>query len=259
MSSQTRTQQTNKRGSSSARGRGGNSGRGRGGYGGRGRGGYGGRGRGGRRNRRFKKPKKSPPKKIDWKTYVAPGSEKYFTACANEKIEKDNEKMIRMKRWEAESQGVDKKYLPRTSLTINPNNKNVLDSVEMLGWEYDKESNKFYNNQYNNTPFEAFTILTSDINGDLESKIPIDTDNKDEHGISFIQEVSNAGTTKSFKQNEWTVFWNTRRGKRYSKYIQYRKKRNDRKNNPLMRSDYTDFSTPKTSSAWKENDAQMFM
>ena len=232
MSSQSRTQQANKRGGNSARGRGG----------------YGGRGRGGRRNQRFKKPKKSPPKKIDWKTYIAPGSTKYFETLSENKIEKDYEKMIRLKRWEAESQGVDERYLPRTAATINTNNEKILDMTEMLGWEYDVESNKFYNNQYNNTPFNAmdYRVLK---NGEV-SKIPIDSKDKDSQGICFIQEVSNDGSFKTVKQNDWSVFWDTRRGKRYAKYIQYRKKREEKKNSLLGNKEYND--EPKTSDAWKE-------
>ena len=249
MSSQ-RQQTTNKQGGASrggasrggaSRGRGGAS-RGRGGAS-RGRGGYGGRGRGGR----FKKPKKIPPKKIDWATYIAPGSLKWYEIRSGEKKEHINEKSIRLRRSEMGFL-IDKSYeefLPHTIPLRNNNVQKILDDAESFGWEYDNESKKFYNNQYNNTPFNAFRINENDL-------IPIDTNGADIHGISFVQEISNDGSVKRFKQNNWVSFWDTRRGKRYENYIKYRKYRDERKKMHSGNIKRHDYESIKTSSAWKE-------
>ena len=45
----------------------------------------------GKGNKRFKKPKKEPPKKIDWKTYVPPGGKEWYEKNREKSIDNVNE------------------------------------------------------------------------------------------------------------------------------------------------------------------------
>ena len=175
-----------------------------------------------RKKRNLKNFKKEPPKKIDWKTYIAPGSTKWHEIRMEEKTENEYLSKIRLNREMAEN--LKEEYLPRlckkTVLTECPAN-----IVESLGWELCQDTKLFYHNQYGNKPFNLGYCYW---NGD-KYIVPI-TNEYDTKGLAYSFKVICGGQICVPYLFSHTDFWKSRRGKRFSKYIEYRKSREQKLN-----------------------------
>tara|TARA_S200000501_G_C20559369_1_gene628063 strand:+ start:16 stop:648 length:633 start_codon:yes stop_codon:yes gene_type:complete len=187
----------------------------------------------GKGKRRFKKPKKQPPKKIDWKTYVPPGGKEWYEKNREKLRDNVNEymRLIHLNR-SIVSEDLDKKegyhdnfYLPKSCMGKKEIVECPANVVKDLGWVFDKESNKFYHNQYGNCSFNAgYSYWGGD-----KYIVPLSNKN-DTKGLGYLYKISVGGSFCEMYQNKMSDFWSSRRGKRLDKYISYRKSRDARNN-----------------------------
>lgn len=173
-----------------------------------------------RGKRNFKKIKKQPPKKIDWKTYVAPGSTEWHNARRELIQESDYMKKISLNRSLCE---VDPVYLPTTH-QLKEYKENPQDIIDSLGWTYDTDMKKFYHNQYGTEAFDAGVYYCNS----ERYLVPL-RNVHDTKGLAFNYKLMAGGSLCAWDVDEITNFWNTRKGKRFSKYIEYRKRRQENK------------------------------
>jgi len=164
----------------------------RGGFGGRGRG----RGRGDRRNFR-KRNEKSEKKAVfdnrvkypktveDFKTYVAPGSTKWF-----------------------ESRKADKEFWNSTAKTSEEREQRFITEQRIADCD-------------NYSDYIPRTFVGKNINNERRIVDP----NLDLKGQHYHYEVGPSGWSCSVESNKWCDFWKTRRGKRTAYYISYLNKR----------------------------------
>ena len=103
-------------------------------------------------------------------------------------------------------------------------NINISETLENLGWEYDVDTDKFKNIEYGDMEYDY--IVVDYLN--KKYKLPTCVEDKyDKHGLCF--KIVNEGAISKWKQNNWVEFWDTRRGVKTLKYIDYRERRKIRK------------------------------
>lgn len=152
-----------------------------------------------------------------FKDQPIPGSKSYFF---NNRMEKNkyesnltDEEVLNLK-----------KYLPRKFDRFNTN-KNPDQVLHDLGWNYDESIGKFYNQKYQNNDNSniLFDCAVKTHNG-KRYLVPLSKQGHlDEHGLTW--RYKKVSSLWYLERNEPIDFWNTRRGKRMSKYIEYRKRR----------------------------------
>ena len=119
---------------------------------------------------------------------------------------------------------VEDKYLPKKLSFVNLN-ECPADVVETLGWQFDEDTKQFFHNEYGSKSFDVGYCVW---NGD-KYIVPLSDNKKDEKGLAFRYNIMTGGSMCDVYINKKSDFWVTRRGKRYAKYIQYRKSREEKK------------------------------
>lgn len=97
----------------------------------------------------------------------------------------------------------------------------ILMELENNGWYYDEHNDCFNHDLYEDIKFKYFKVKHVD---GIEYKLPVAQKNFiDKHGLCYA--IAYEHGRWIYKQNEWSSFWESRRGKKRLKYIAYRERR----------------------------------
>ena len=117
-------------------------------------------------------------------------------------------------------------YLPR-SFKNHQVGENPNELVKNLGWSYDDDNKKFYNKEYmNDGKYIYFDVGYLTWNSEKYFVPLLKEDHIDPLGITW--RYDSVSTVCQLKRNNQLDYWNTRKGKRMTKYIEYRKMREKR-------------------------------
>jgi hypothetical protein len=154
-----------------------------------------------------------------FKNEAIPGSKTYYF---NNRVVKDKYKYDRS---EEEIQKL-KKFLPR-KFEIHSNG-HPEEMLRELGWQYNTTLKKFFNDMYKNDDNSyVFFDCAVKVYNKKRYLLPLSkTGHFDQYGITWI--YKKVSCIWYLERNSPNDFWNTRRGKRMSKYIEYRKRRTKR-------------------------------
>ena len=123
-------------------------------------------------------------------------------------------------------------FFPKTFNFNFKQGKNPEEELNILGWEFDVNKNKFFHRKYfvkNNGKKENiyFDIGVKIWNG-KRYFVPLQNpDHLDNLGITWR---FSKGVNWTLERNKVLDYWNSRKGKRMAKYIEYRKMREKRTN-----------------------------
>ena len=122
-------------------------------------------------------------------------------------------------------------YFPRCFVNDFKYGKSPEEELNILGWKYDEEKEKFYHNKYFIKEQSKKTHIYFDVGIKLWNKkryyVPLQQEGHlDNLGITWSYKKD--GAFFSLERNKVLDYWNSRKGKRMAKYIEYRKLREKR-------------------------------
>ena len=206
-----------------------------------------------RNNRYYKKKKKvkpGPPKPYDWANHIPVGGLQW----AEEQASKIS--MMKYTTHLTDSMTEEEREDYRSCIPRMPSKptapKDALSPTEIAfrrGWERheepvtDQNGNIFrYNIFWTHPKYTPMRFASNVVEEEpmfctgytnwygQQYEIPLATGNEDALGLAYNFEITASGTSR-LVSNEWQSFWDTRRGRRHAKYLDYLERRKETLNN----------------------------